>query len=115
MNDTPAQTNHPRSFSENLEFSLTEDDFESEQNSTILVREGTKAAKLEGAYTKKEGMLLEQSNQTITFLPAGRSQATIISKRRRTTERTMLFTMETTNNARTQENDRTRRNGNKRQ
>ena len=46
-----------------------------------MVRERTRGTKLEGAYKKKKGVLLEQSNHTITFLPAGRIQPTIISKR----------------------------------
>ena len=74
-------TNHPRSNSEHPEFSLTEKDFESGQDSTILVRKRTKGSKLVGAYRKGKGILLEQSNHTITFLPAGQSQTTVISKR----------------------------------
>ena len=30
---------------------------------------------------KRKGVLLEQSNHTITYLPAGRSQATVISEK----------------------------------
>ena len=74
-------TNHPRSISEHPEFSLTEEDFESGQDSTILVRERTKGSKLEGAYKKRRGVLLEQSNHSITFLTAGPSRTTVISKR----------------------------------
>ena len=46
-----------------------------------MVRERTRGTKLERAYKKKKGVLLEQSNHTINFLPAGRNQPTIISKR----------------------------------
>ena len=60
---------------------LTETDFESGQDSAILVRERTQGTKLEGAYKKRKGTLLEQSNHTITFLPAGSNKATVISKR----------------------------------
>ena len=61
-----------------LEFS--NEDFESGQNSTILMRERPRRTKLEGC-KKTKGVLLENSNHTITSLPAGRSQSTIISKR----------------------------------
>ena len=60
---------------------LSDTDFESGQDSTIMVRERTRGTKLEGVYKKKKGVLLEQSNHTITFSPAGRNQPTIISKR----------------------------------
>ena len=41
------------------------------------MRERTRGTKLEGAFQKRKGTLLEQSNHTITFLPAGRTQSTI--------------------------------------
>ena len=47
----------------------------------MLVRERATGTKLEGDFKKKKGVLMEQSNHTITFLPAGRSEGTIISKR----------------------------------
>ena len=74
-------TNNPKFISETPELSLTEDDFESGQDSTILARERSRGSKLEGSYRKKKGVLLEKSNHTATFLPAGRSARTIISKR----------------------------------
>ena len=46
-----------------------------------MVRERSRGSKLEGAFKKRKGLLLENSNHTITFLPAGRTQSTIISKR----------------------------------
>ena len=74
-------TNTDRTFSDNPSFLLDEGDFESGQDSTILVRERSRGTKLEGAYQKRKGVLIEQSNHTIIFLRAGRSQSTIISKR----------------------------------
>ena len=50
---------------------LSDTDFESGQDSTIMIRERMGGTKLEGAYKKKKAVLLEQSNDTITFLPAG--------------------------------------------
>ena len=46
-----------------------------------MVREGARGTKLEALYKMRKGVLLENSNHTITFLPAGRTQHTIISKR----------------------------------
>ena len=63
------------------EFELSGNDFESGQDSTIMVRERSRGSKLEGAFKKRKGIWLENSNHTITFLPAGRTQSTIISKR----------------------------------
>ena len=45
------------------------------------MREHTKGSKHEGAYKKRKVILLEQSDHTKTFLPARRSQTTVISKR----------------------------------
>ena len=70
-----------RCISEPSTVKLSDTDFESGQDSTILVRERTRGTKLEGAYKKRRGTLLEQTNHTITFLPAGSSESTIISKR----------------------------------
>ena len=61
-------TNPQRSILEHPEFNLIEEDFESGQDSTILVHERTKGSKLEGHAKRKEEALLEQSNDTITFL-----------------------------------------------
>ena len=46
-----------------------------------MVQERSRGSKLEGAFKKRKGVLLENINLTITFLPAGRTQKTIISKR----------------------------------
>ena len=67
--------------SESSEVKLSPSDFESGQDSTIFVRERVRGTKLESAYKKRKGTLLDQSQHTITFLPAGKSQETIISKR----------------------------------
>ena len=48
---------------------------------TIVVREKTRVPKLEGAFKKRKGTLFEHNNRTITFFPAGRTQATVIFKR----------------------------------
>ena len=60
---------------------LDKTDFESGQDSTILVREQSRRTKLEGALKKRKGVLLELSNHAFTFRPAGKKQLTIISKR----------------------------------
>ena len=69
-----------RYISEPQAMKLDETDFESGQDSTILVRERSRGTKLEGAFKKRKGVLLEQSKYTITFLPAGKKQPTIISR-----------------------------------
>ena len=46
-----------------------------------MIRERARESKLEGAFKKRKGTLLEHSIHTITFLPAGRTASTIISKR----------------------------------
>ena len=74
-------TNKNRLISRQPEFELSGNDFESCQDSTIMVRERSRGSKLEGAFKKRKGILLENNNHTITFLPAGRTQSTIISKR----------------------------------
>ena len=63
------------------ELKLDETDFESGQDSSILVRERSRGTKLDRAFKKREGVLLEQSNHRITFLPAGKKLPTVISKR----------------------------------
>ena len=73
--------NNRQSIPESPEVKLTESDFESGQDSTILVRERTRGSKLQGAYQKRKRFLLEQSDHTITFLPAGKSTPTVLSKR----------------------------------
>ena len=45
------------------------------------MRERSRGTKLEGAYRKRKGWLLENSNHTILFLPTGCSQSIIISQR----------------------------------
>ena len=74
-------TNTNQFFSEKPEIELTADDFESGQDSTMMVRERARGSNLEGAFKKRKGTLLEHSNHTITFLPAGRTASTLISKR----------------------------------
>ena len=70
-----------RCISEPSTVKLSDTDFESGQDSTILVRERTRGTKLEGAYKKRKGTLLEQTNHTTTFHPAGSSKSTITSER----------------------------------
>ena len=62
------------------ELKLSPSDFESGQDSTIFVRERVRGTKLENAYKKRKGTILDQSQHTITFLPAGKTQETIIFK-----------------------------------
>ena len=76
-------TNTNQFFSEKPEFELTADDFESGQDSTIMIRERARGSKNEGAFKERKGTLLEHRNHTITFLPAGRLASKIISKRDR--------------------------------
>ena len=73
--------NRASTISDPQEVKLSTSDFESGQDSTILLRERVRGSKLEGAYKKREGKLLDQSEHTITFLPAGSNQKTVISKR----------------------------------
>ena len=40
-----------------------------------------RGSQLEGAYKKRKGTLLSQSEHSITFLPAGKTKATILSNR----------------------------------
>ena len=74
-------TNHKQIISDNQEVNINNNDFESGQDSAIMVKESARETKLEGLYKKRKGVLLENSNHTITLLPAGRTQSTIISKR----------------------------------
>ena len=74
-------TNTDKPISETQAFVLRKEDFESGQDSSVLMRRRSRGTKLEAAYKKRKGVLLENSNHTITFLPAGRSHSTIISKR----------------------------------
>ena len=80
LNKKRILTNKQKCISEKPEFPLADDDFESGQYSTILVRERSPGSKLEGTTRQKE-VLLEQSNHTITFLHTGGTTKTIISKR----------------------------------
>ena len=73
--------NRDQCISDTSEIKLTETDFESGQESAILVRERTRRSRLEGAFKKKKGTLLEETKHTVTFLPAGKGKATIMSKR----------------------------------
>ena len=73
--------NRDQCISDTSEFKLTETDFESGQDSAILVRERTRGSRLEGAFKKTKGTLLEETKHTVTFLPAGKGKATIMSKR----------------------------------
>ena len=74
-------TNKSQFISEKPEIELTGEDFESGQDSTIMVRERTRVSKIDGAFKKRNGTLIEHGIHTVTFLPAGRTQATVISKR----------------------------------
>ena len=67
--------------SDNPEFPLTETDFDSSQDSTILIKKRSRGSKLEGSFKKRKGVLMEQSNHIITFLPVGSSQPSVFSKR----------------------------------
>ena len=91
-------TNKNRFISEQTEFELSGNDIESGQDSTFMVRERSRGYKLEGVFKKRKEILLENSNHTITFLPAGRTQSTIISKRDvgQTRRTTMLLKMAVT-------------------
>ena len=60
--------NRDKFISEPADFKLTETDFESKQDSTVLVRERTRGSKLEGADKKRKGALLEQTYHAISFL-----------------------------------------------
>ena len=55
-------------------------DFDCGPDSTNFVRERARGSKLEGVFKKRKGILLEQSEHTITFLPGGCQHATTISK-----------------------------------
>ena len=56
-------------------------DIESGQDSPILVRERTRHTKLGPAFAKKQGKILSSTPHTISFLPAGRKSAQVLSKR----------------------------------
>ena len=62
--------NHKQSLSESHEFkpSETDFDFESGQDSTVLVRERLRGSKLGCGFQKRKGVLLEKTNNTTTFL-----------------------------------------------
>ena len=74
-------TNKSQFNSENPEVELTGEDFETGQDSTFMVRERKRRSKFEGAFKKRKETIIELGNHIITFLPAGRTQATVISKR----------------------------------
>ena len=73
--------NRDQFISEPADFILTETDFELGQDSTVPVPERTRGSKMEGAYQKRKGNLLEQTDHTIYVLPAGKTTPTILSKR----------------------------------
>ena len=73
--------NRSTTISDPVEVKLSTSDFESVQDSRILVRERVKGSKLESVYKKRKGKLPDQSEHTITFLTAGSNQKTVISKR----------------------------------
>ena len=66
-------TNHKQIIPDNQEVNINNDS-ESGQDSAIMVKERTRETKIEGLYKKWKGVLLENSNHTITFLTAGRTQ-----------------------------------------
>ena len=72
--------NSRQSIAETPEVKLTESDFESCKDSNILVRERTRGSNFQGAFHKRNGVLLEQTDHKITFLPAGKTKPTILSK-----------------------------------
>ena len=59
---------------------LNPSDFSS-SDSNILVRERTRGSKLESAYQKRRGQIVNETNHTVTFQPANISKTTTISKR----------------------------------
>ena len=63
--------NRDQFISEPAHFKLTETDFDSGQDSTILVRERTRRRILEGASKKRKGILLYKTDHAVSFLPAG--------------------------------------------
>ena len=54
-----------------------ETDFESGQDSSILIRKRTRGSKLKSAFQKRKGILVDQTDHTIKFLPAGKTNITI--------------------------------------
>ena len=62
-----------------LEFSPT--DFQDDLNSTVLVRERSRGSKLEGAFERKTGRILKESEHTMTILPEASKKEKISSKR----------------------------------
>ena len=55
-------------------------DFEEDIDSTILVREIARSSKLEPAFSKKSGGVLEETEHTITFLPQAKRKASKLVK-----------------------------------
>ena len=49
--------------------SFEKSDCEEEVDSTILVRERARGSKLESAFQKKRGRILDETDHTLTFLP----------------------------------------------
>ena len=63
----------------NLE--LNSSDFQDEMDSTVLVRERARGAKLEQTFSKKPGKLIREKAHTITFLPESSNAPKILSER----------------------------------
>ena len=57
------------------------EDFSDEADSTILVRERVRGTKLEGAFEKVRGTVVNQTGHTISILPKGSKNVTTYSKR----------------------------------
>ena len=62
-----------------LELSPT--DFQDDLESTVLVRERSRGSKLEGAFERKTGSVLEETEHTIAFLPEASKKEKMYSKR----------------------------------
>ena len=57
------------------------EDFSEEADSTILIKERVRGAKLEGAFKKVRGQIMEERNNTITMLPSSSKRPITNSKR----------------------------------
>ena len=62
-----------------LEFSPT--DFQDDIDSTVLVRERSRGSKLEGAFERKTGRVLKETELTISILPEASKKVKMYSKR----------------------------------
>ena len=61
--------------------SFEKSDCEEEVDSTILVRERARGSKLESAFQKKRGRILDETDHTLTFLPERKKKPTKWSER----------------------------------